>query len=140
MPRSPLALTLLFALFGTACEGSSEEGGVQVSVEEARDRILWRVEQRRQRARRRQHSSPERHEDVEAELSRDEGREAEATSPPRPEFPEVLGWQPLVLNREQDCADCGRTQLGGARAFVGLTETGMSRTTLCRSCMDARSR
>lgn len=144
VPASNLVRNVLEEVF-TVVETVSEDVGELFEdlideAEEARDRILWRVEQRRERARRRQHSSPERHEDVEAELSRDERKEAEAASSPRPEFPEVLGWQPLVLNREQDCADCGRTQLGGARAFVGLTETGMSRTTLCRDCMDARSR
>ena len=57
----------------------------------------------------------------------------------RPEFPDVLGWQPLALNREQDCADCQRTLTPGVRAFIGLTEAGMSRTILCRDCMNARS-
>ena len=111
-------------------------------AEGARDRIRWRLKQRRDRTRRRRAADSEREENVEAELRRDEAAEAEAgqAQRERPEFPEVLGWQPLVLNRDQDCADC-QTPLGrGVRAFVGLTETGLSRTTLCRDCMDARSR
>lgn len=53
----------------------------------------------------------------------------------RPGFPEVVGWQPLVMNHTQDCADCARTIPRGSRAFVGLTERGLSRITLCRSCL-----
>jgi hypothetical protein len=66
------------------------------------------------------------------------GPEASKPKPPpreRPEFAEVVGWQPLVLNHTQDCADCARTIPRGSRAFVGLTERGLSRTTLCRSCL-----
>jgi len=74
------------------------------------------------------------------------GAAPEAESPPRPgpdpqrsgerpQFAEVIGWQPLVLNHTQDCADCGRTIPRGSRAFVGLTEKGLSRTTLCRTCL-----
>jgi hypothetical protein len=79
---------------------------------------------------------PEEREDVEAEL-----REAEAEAQPRrerPEFPDVVGWQPLLLNREQTCADCGRELRRGTRAFVGLTAAGLSQKTLCRACVNSR--
>ncbi len=56
----------------------------------------------------------------------------------RPAFADVLGWQPLVLNRAQDCADCRRALVRGDRAFLGLTQHGVSGTVLCRACMDAR--
>jgi hypothetical protein len=73
---------------------------------------------------------------AESEVNRDE--KAEAPPRPRPEFPEVIGWQPLVLNQTQDCADCGRFLPRGSRAFVGLTEKGLSRSTLCRDCIQDR--
>ncbi len=66
---------------------------------------------------------------------------SEAAAPPRSprgEFPEVVGWQVLILNRAKDCADCGAGLRSGDRAFVGLTESGLSPHTLCRNCADAR--
>jgi hypothetical protein len=56
----------------------------------------------------------------------------------RPDFSQVLGWQPLVLNRPQSCADCGRLLVRGDRAYLGLTHVGVSGLVLCRACMDAR--
>jgi hypothetical protein len=77
---------------------------------------------------------PEEREDVEAEI-----REAEAEPHrERPEFPDVVGWQPLLLNRDQTCADCGRELRRGTRAFVGLTAAGLSQKTLCRACVNSR--
>lgn len=53
-------------------------------------------------------------------------------------FPEVLGWQPLLLNTAAACA-CGERQLAaGEEAYVAVTERGLSRTFLCRTCMRAR--
>jgi hypothetical protein len=53
-------------------------------------------------------------------------------------FPEVLGWQPLLLNAAAACA-CGERQLAaGEEAYVAVTERGLSRTFLCRTCMRAR--
>jgi hypothetical protein len=53
-------------------------------------------------------------------------------------FADVLGWQPLLLNAAAPCA-CGERQLAaGEEAFVAVTERGLSRTFLCRTCMRAR--
>ena len=67
-----------------------------------------------------------------------QGEAAERPRSPRAEFPEVVGWQVLILNRTKDCADCGAGLRSGDRAFVGLTESGLSPHTLCRDCADAR--
>jgi len=56
----------------------------------------------------------------------------------RPDFSQVLGWQPLVMNRPQSCADCGRLLVRGDRASLGLTPSGVSGWVLCRACMEAR--
>jgi len=56
----------------------------------------------------------------------------------RPEFSEVMGWQPLILNAEQHCADCGRELRRGERGYLGMRAEGQSRTYLCRSCLLAR--
>jgi len=142
VPASNLVRNVLEEVF-TVVETVSEDVGelfedVIDEAEGARDRIRWRVKQRRDRARRRRAEEADPDENVEAELRRDEEAEVQSIRE-RPDFPDILGWQPLLLNREQDCADCGVTLGGGVRAFVGLTETGISRTTLCRDCMEARS-
>jgi BMFP domain-containing protein YqiC len=58
-------------------------------------------------------------------------------APPR-DFPDVLGWQPLLLNAAAPCAGCDRALAAGERVFVGATERGLSRTFLCDACMRAR--
>ena len=53
-------------------------------------------------------------------------------------FPDVLGWQPLVVNGSRECA-CGERSLeAGDDAFVGITERGLSGSLLCAPCMRAR--
>jgi hypothetical protein len=53
-------------------------------------------------------------------------------------FGDVLGWQPLLLNAAAACA-CGERQLAaGEEAYAAVTERGLSRTFLCRTCMRAR--
>jgi hypothetical protein len=58
-------------------------------------------------------------------------------APARPEFPDVLGWQALVMNRSALCADCGVSIERGERGFVGVG--GAASPVLCRDCGDARS-
>lgn len=53
-------------------------------------------------------------------------------------FAEVLGWQPLILNRGQVCAVCGRELGPGEDAVVGVGESGLMSTYLCRSCLPKR--
>ncbi len=64
--------------------------------------------------------------------------EAEA-APSRdlPEFPDVLGWQPLVLNQPQECAGCGRSMGKGDRASLGLSSEGRPSAYLCELCVEA---
>jgi hypothetical protein len=62
---------------------------------------------------------------------------AAPAAPARAEFPDVLGWQPLVMNRNALCADCGVSIERGERGFVGVG--GAASPVLCRDCGDARS-
>ena len=55
-----------------------------------------------------------------------------------PEFSEIVGWQPLILNRTQVCADCETDLDRGERAYAGMSETGVLSTFLCQDCMDCR--
>jgi hypothetical protein len=96
--------------------------------------------------------------DVEAELDRDEAFEksgvSAASESPAPEanqtpptearpraaelFPEILGWQPLVLNRDLECGRCNRNLAAGESAFLGLGEQGLTQIALCGRCAGTR--
>ena len=101
--------------------------------------------------------------DVEDELQRDEVAEArQADSSPRrppdqaaheagsgvlekPElltpadlFPDVLGWQPLVLNRDFECGCCTRNLHPGESAFLGVASQGLTEVALCGLCAGRR--
>lgn len=99
--------------------------------------------------RRRAHAEDE--VDVEAELKRDEASEesegssaseSDAGEEARPRagelFPDILGWQPLVLNRDFECGRCARSLAGGESAFLGLGENGLTQIALCGRCAGHR--
>jgi len=56
----------------------------------------------------------------------------------REPFPDVVGWQPLILNQPKSCADCEEPIERSERGFAGMTAAGLSEIYLCRDCMDAR--
>ena len=113
---------------------------------------------RRSRSRGEDHAGHgiDRKSDVEAELQRDEAAEqvgrtsanrprtpddahpAEARSPAAELFPDILGWQPLVLNRDFECGRCKRNLAAGDSAFLGLGEKGLTQTALCGRCAGRR--
>lgn len=70
--------------------------------------------------------------------SRPPREESRRAGPEPPEFPDVVGWQPLILNQDRSCADCGEPLERGERVFAGLTGGGLSETTLCSDCMEDR--
>ncbi len=74
--------------------------------------------------------------DVNVDVDRDAARQSAVPAEDRPEFPDVLGWQPLVLNAEQRCADCGRDLIRGDRAVMGVGPS--PAVWLCPECLDAR--
>jgi hypothetical protein len=66
--------------------------------------------------------------------------EAAEESSPRPAelFPDILGWQPLVLNRDLECGRCKRSLVAGESAFLGLGSSGVSEIALCGRCASSR--
>jgi hypothetical protein len=64
--------------------------------------------------------------------------ESPVDAAPRAEFPDVVGWQALILNREQSCADCEEPIERGERGFAGVSTSGLSGVYLCGDCIDAR--
>ena len=150
VPTSNLVRNVLEEVFSVV-ESVSEDVG------DLFDDVLEEADAARDRVRRRAHRHAGRrggrargrrsHEDIEEELRRDEEAEPGSETPEgpgqsqrteQPSFPDVMGWQPLVLNHDRSCAGCGRSLRRGERAFLGLTEQGLSRTTLCGDCTRGR--
>jgi len=142
VPASNLVRNVLEEVF-TMVETVSEDVGdlfedVLDEAESARDRMR----ERRQRNHRRRDGATRAESPAPPEPPH---AAAPSTPPAAPEppsspkaFPDVIGWQPLVLNQDQACASCGVELSRGTRAFVGLGERGLMRTTLCSSCTGAR--
>jgi len=140
-------------------EADDARGRIHRQMDQREDRHRRREGSRGDSHRRRRERHHRRHrrgpDDVEEELRRDEAAEAaqgakargegeskdsESTNgkPRKPkEFPDVLGWQPLVLNREQQCADCGCALGRGDRAFLGVKSGGLCDLALCAACVRA---
>ena len=53
------------------------------------------------------------------------------------EFPDVIGWQPIVLNASQSCEGCGRDLPRGQPAYFGMGTTGPEQLYLCEQCLEA---
>jgi hypothetical protein len=68
----------------------------------------------------------------------DEARPAEARPRAAELFPDILGWQPLVLNRDFECGRCSRSLAAGESAFLGLGEKGLTQIALCGRCAGTR--
>ncbi len=146
VPTSNLVRNVLEEVFTVVENVTDDVGELMEDVLEEADATRDRIRRRHRHHRRRRHGygwgrGGER---SWADVAEDEIRKDEAAEKPpeppreRPVFPDVIGWQPLVLNQGQSCADCQRQLPRGSRAFVGVTENGMSRNTLCRDCLQDR--
>jgi len=163
VPASNLVRNVLEEVFTMVDSVSDDVGDLMDDlVEEAegvRERVGRQARARRsgggprtRRRARRSGSSPV--DDVEDELRRDEAAEARSaeaadaaspdaqepaaeskTAPPAKSlFPNVLGWQPLVLNQDLTCGRCERELSAGESAFLGMTTSGLTDTALCGRC------
>lgn len=162
VPASNLVRNVLEEVFTMVDSVSDDVGDLMDDlVEEAegvRERVGRQARARRSgrgpRARRRGRRAGSTSADVEDELRRDEAAEARSgaradesstdsqeaasetpTPPPAKSlFPNVLGWQPLVLNQDLTCGRCDRALTAGESAFLGMTTTGLTDTALCGRC------
>lgn len=72
---------------------------------------------------------------VNGEPSEPQSSRANPTQPRAAElFPDILGWQPLVLNRDFNCGRCERPLPAGESAFLGIGTAGVTGTALCGRC------
>ncbi len=136
VPVSNLVRNVLEDVFVVVETVSENVGGLIDDVIEEADRVRdqWqraerrRWERRRDEARQRYGHGPEQ--------EQDEGRRQAPASEPRP-FPDVVGWQPVVLNAGQLCASCGTELRRGESSYVALGPSGVQPRYLCESCLGA---
>jgi BMFP domain-containing protein YqiC len=151
VPVSNLVRNVLEEAFGAVERVSDEVGDfleeVLADSEGARGdlrRLRRRVQRLARRQRRRfaradeEAGEPAEPADRPQAASREPAAEPPAPERPQRSFPEVLGWQPLLLNAAAPCAGCDRPLAAGERVLVGASERGLSRTFLCGSCARAR--
>ena len=123
VPVSNLVRNVLEEAFSVVETVTDNVGDLIEDVVEEAERARSRMRQRRTRSQRREPPETQ-----------------EAAAPARAEFAEVLGWQPLILNRHQICADCEEPLERGERAYLGIFAAGPSPHFLCPDCADARRR
>lgn len=64
-------------------------------------------------------------------------RQPRAEQPPsRPAFPQVIGWERIVLNRAMPCATCGDGIETGATVTLGFAAPGEDHVILCAKCKE----
>lgn len=120
-------------------EAFSVVEAVSENVGDLIDDVVDEAERTRGRIRRRRHHHRRRHRrERSADVDEDIDSMEQGDRSPRAEFPEVIGWQPLILNQEKACADCEEPLERGERGFAGMTGAGLGEVYLCRDCMDAR--
>ncbi|MFQ5699521.1 MAG: hypothetical protein ACE5IL_14710 [Myxococcota bacterium] len=122
VPVSNLVRNVLEDVF-TAVESVAENLGEMV------DDVIEEVDCASSRLRRRSWAGSRRGQEDDADSP-----EPDRQSPDPSAFPEVVGWQPLIVQAPRACAGCGRELARGERAFVGLRESGPSGVWLCRDC------
>jgi hypothetical protein len=144
VPVSNLVRNVLEEAFGAVERVSDEVGefledflgdteGARRDIRRLRHRVRHLARRQRSRLWREPESDAAPEAEDDAAFAQAEGAPAGGRS-----FPEILGWQPLLLNAPAPCAGCDRPLERGARVFVGATEKGLSRTFLCEPCMRAR--
>lgn len=141
VPVSNLVRNVLEDAFSMAEVVGSNVGELVEEVVEEADRAADRLA-RRARRYAHEYREFERWREGEQRPERQPGRRWEDEEPedraehstPAPEFPDVLGWQPLVLNGAQRCAGCARALERGDRAFLGVAAGGGGTVWLCPAC------
>ncbi len=151
VPVSNLVRNVLEEAFSVAEQVSDDVGelleGVIDQAEEA-TRQLRRARDRRRERRGAQEGAPSEASEppgaggpspdvVPPEPPRAAGPDPSRSDRPARRFPEVLAWQPVVLNAPGRCAFTGRALAPGEEAYMGLTATGPSGRFLSREGLDA---
>ena len=67
--------------------------------------------------------------------NRDAQPEADATQPPMAPLAGVIGYQPLLLAREESCSLCGKSLVRGQQAYLGIREMVGPRVLIGEACL-----
>ena len=130
VPVSNLVRNVLEEAFSVVEAVTDNVGDLIEDVAGEAERTRNRIRRRSYRPRRRRHAP---------EPTSAGRRQADSGGRvPRAEFPEVIGWQPLVLNQLRSCADCEEPIERGERGFAGVAAAGLTEVYLCDDCMEAR--
>jgi hypothetical protein len=138
LPVSNLVRNVLEEAFSVVEAVTDNVGDLIDDVADEAERARGRIRSRRQRGRhphRRHRHARGRPGALDEEPASGFSRGA---PPEREPFPDVVGWQPLILNQPQSCADCEEPIERSERGFAGMTAAGRAEVYLCRDCMDAR--
>ena len=142
VPVSNLVRNVLEEVFSVVEQVSDDMGDLVDDVVEEAERARERLHRFNARRRDREAQREARGED-EPRAERPGASEpggSPAQDPLAQEFPEVVAWQPVLLNRDQRCAATGRALSRGESAHVGLTARGLSDIYLSDEAIRARSR
>jgi hypothetical protein len=139
VPVSNLVRNVLEEAFSVVEEVTDDVGELVDDVLDEAERVAWRFRRRRGRRRETREGRARRGDEGERPPGPSRPAEPARVEPPgaAPTFPEVVAWQPVVLNARRRCARTGRELAPGDEAWVGLTESGPSGTVLSREGLDA---
>jgi len=133
VPVSNLVRNVLEEAFTAAERVRDDMGGLLDEVMDEAEKASARYVQFRQRRRARDARRERRAGDVadsgaESHEQSGTGKAGSASDDPgaslSAEFPEVIAWQPVVLNTARRCARTGEEIAAGERAYLGLGEAG----------------
>jgi hypothetical protein len=144
VPVSNLVRNVLEEAFSVVEEVSGDVGTLLDDVFDEAEQVATRFRHHRERLRETRAARAARAEEA-AEPRTDRPEPAPRSAPQRPEppaagapsFPDVVAWQPVVLNAPRRCARTGRPLAAGDDAWVGLTERGPSGVFVSREGLDA---
>lgn len=144
VPVSNLVRNVLEEVF-TVVESVTDDVGdfFDDVVEEAGD-VRERVRKQQRAARstrnempRRRRSASARASNIEDEFLHDEaaeGRQGKSGAGRQDASDDLLGWQPMVLNRAVPCTRCGNTLARGADAMMAIRADGRLGSVICPPC------
>jgi hypothetical protein len=136
VPVSNLVRNVLEEAFSVVEEVSGDVGTLLDDVFDEAEQVATRFRHHRERLRETRAARAARAEEgAEPARPAPPPRPAPAASEP-PTFPDVVAWQPVVLNAPRRCARTGRTLAPGDDAWVGLTERGPSGAFLSREGLE----
>jgi len=144
VPVSNLVRNVLEEVFTVVESVSDDVGDFLDDVVEEAGGVRERVRKQQRAARSRRNEMPRkrraasaRASDIEDEFLHDEAaedRQGKSGAERQDASEDLLGWQPMVLNRAVPCTRCGSTLARGAEAMMAIQADGRLGSVICRPC------